>query len=212
MLEKGDTITNFIPYEETTKQLSLGDIELAKIPNTNYRDYFVTDRSTGKWYVHKAIGKTIIDGTKGNWSKPSTNRFNLDDLPNDYKKQNGQVLCISNLYIAYAQCLTNGDFNNLVANVNYGIDLSSSTNATTFTLRIKDTNFDVASDYKTWLGTHNLILYYVLATATDTEITDTTLINQLENLYNSHSFTGTTIIEIDGQLPLIIKVRALKGE
>ena len=43
------------------------------------------------------------------------------------------------------------------------------------------------------------------------EIT-TTLKDQIKALYYSHSFTGTTIIEINGQLPLIIKVRALKGE
>ena len=43
------------------------------------------------------------------------------------------------------------------------------------------------------------------------EITGT-LKDQIKALYNSQSFTGTTIIEINGNLPLVIKCRALKGE
>ena len=68
------------------------------------------------------------------------------------------------------------------------------------------------NDFRTWLGTHNLDLHYVLATPTDTEITDITLINQLEEIYNIMSINGTTKLVIDGDLPLIMKVRALKGE
>ena len=37
-------------------------------------------------------------------------------------------------------------------------------------------------DFQTWLTTHEMLLYYVLATPTNTEITDTTLIEQLEAL------------------------------
>lgn len=67
------------------------------------------------------------------------------------------------------------------------------------------------SQLQTWLTTHLMEVYYTLLNATDTKITDTTMISQLEEIYNLMSYTGTTIIEIDGQLPLIIKVRALKG-
>ena len=37
-------------------------------------------------------------------------------------------------------------------------------------------------------------------------------IKQLEDIYNMQSVNGTTIVEINGNLPMIIKCRALKGE
>ena len=51
-----------------------------------------------------------------------------------------------------------------------------------------------------------------LATPIETPITDETLISQLNAWYNAHSNNGTTIITSNGNLPMIIKVRALKGE
>ena len=81
------------------------------------------------------------------------------------------------------------------------------------TLWIRDTsNFSSLSNFTTWLATHNLEIYYALATPTDTEITDETLINQLNAWYNAHSLNGTTIVTSNGNLPMIIKVRGLKGE
>ena len=80
-----------------------------------------------------------------------------------------------------------------------------------FYVRIKSSTAGSVAEFKTWLSTHNTEVRYVLATSTNTEITDTTLINQLEAWYNAQSIKGTTIIESNGDLPLIIKVRALKG-
>ena len=61
---------------------------------------------------------------------------------------------------------------------------------------IKCSMFTSVSDFKTWLETHNLIVNYVLATPTDTEITDTTLISQLEDIQKLQQITGTNIVEI----------------
>lgn len=70
----------------------------------------------------------------------------------------------------------------------------------------------ITTDYISTTGqlTTGAKVYYGIST-TKEEITGT-LKDQIKALYNSHSFNGTTIIEIDGNLPLIIKVRALKGE
>ena len=38
---------------------------------------------------------------------------------------------------------------------------------------------DSTTAWKTWLDSHNTILYYPLATPTDTKITDATLVGQL---------------------------------
>ena len=53
---------------------------------------------------------------------------------------------------------------------------------------------------------------YKLATPTTTPITDTTLISQLNALYNAKSYDGQTNISVSGNLPMILEVGALKGE
>ena len=57
-----------------------------------------------------------------------------------------------------------------------------------------------------------LEVVYPLATPIETPITDETLISQLNAWYNAHSNNGTTIITSNGNLPMIMKVRGLKGE
>lgn len=71
----------------------------------------------------------------------------------------------------------------------------------------------ITTDYMSTTGqlTTGATVYYG-KTATDIEITDTTLINQLEAISNANSYNGTTYITSSGSLPMIIKARALKGE
>lgn len=60
-----------------------------------------------------------------------------------------------------------------------------------------------------------MYIVYPLATPSKTEIINTTLINQLEEIYKLMSYDGTTIIETEceeGNLPIIISASALKGE
>ena len=63
-----------------------------------------------------------------------------------------------------------------------------------FTVRI---NKAIATDlaaFKSWLSTHNIILYYELKTAIEEQITDTTLISQLEEISKTLSYQGQTNI------------------
>ena len=163
-----------------------------------------------KWYIEKNIGKYAINGASGTFSKPSTNRFNIDGALTDYLKNNNAITCMSDKYVSYEQKPTNSDFSTLVANVNYGIELSSSTTA--FTIRIKDTNYDDIDQYKTWLASNNVELLYVLTAPTYTEITNTTLIEELNELEKMMSYNGQTNISVSGNLPMILDVSALKGE
>jgi hypothetical protein len=117
---------------------------------------------------------------------------------------------MSDKYVSYEQKATNGEFNSLVANVNYGIELSAS--ETAFTIRIKDTNYDDINQFKTWLASNNVELLYVLATPTYTEITNENLVNELNELEKMMSYNGQTNISVNGNLPMILDVTALKGE
>lgn len=163
-----------------------------------------------KWYIEKNIRKYAINGASGSYSKPSTNRFNIDGALTDYLKEVNVVTCLADKYVCYAQKGSNNDFNTLVANENFGLDLSSSTSGNT--IRIKDTNYDDINQFKTWLASNNVELLYVLATPTYEEITNETLLNELNELEKMMSYNGQTNISISGNLPMILDVTALKGE
>lgn len=171
--EQTITISDGTNTQEYT--IDLGSIELAKIGTYQDRIY----KNAGKWYVEKQVGKVVLDGTNGTYSKPSTNRFNID-IALDYTQHAGDMFYMSDTYEAYAQATNNSAFNTLVANTSFGFGLSSATS----TIRIKDTNYNVLNDYKTWLGSHPVSIYYALATPTTTEITGNTLLSQLNFIAN----------------------------
>lgn len=191
------TDTTYEPYiTPITKQLSLGDIELAKI--SDYQDYIY--KSSGKWYKHSEVGKeTFTGGDSENWTVSQSGTDNwFYSLQKAIGGDTAKTNQLKSNYYPYSSITstTTGE----------GIWYSTSY------IRVRYGTEDTSSNYKTWLSTHNVLLYYILATATDTEITNTTLINQLEDIYNMQSVNGTTIIEINGNLPMIMKVRALKND
>ena len=77
---------------------------------------------------------------------------------------------------------------------------------------IYDKDYTQSSDLQSYFANNETYFCYIRNTLILKEITDTTLINQVKALYNAQSIKGTTIIESNGDLPLIIKCRALKGE
>ena len=102
-LESGSTGTNYIPYEEQTYtipcQKPMKSIENESIGEV--RDYFV--KIDGIWYERHLIGNILINGTQGTISKPSTNRFNIDNAVTDYLKAYNKTNYMSNQYICYSQ-------------------------------------------------------------------------------------------------------------
>ena len=191
--------------------ISVSEIETAKpmielgTTATDFEPYGFKD----KWYIHKEIGKVVLNGSEDGWSYPSANRFNLDNYIT-YQKEAGTKYYYSNNYTAYNQTGSNGDFNTLVASVDYGFNLSS-TGQSSYTIRFKDTRYTSANDFKTWLSTHNTSVYYVLATFTDTEITNSALLTQLEAVKAEKSKQGQTNIMITSDdLPAILNASALK--
>ena len=123
----------------------------------------------GKWYIEKNIGKVVLDGSETGWalynaigSQPR--RFGLYQS----KWYKDSISILSNYFI--------GD---LVASQ---VDLSIWTQINYLGITDKNSYWASANDLKTWLGTHNTIVYYVLATPTYTEITNEELISQLNSI------------------------------
>ena len=204
-LEQGSTATDYVPYQQQTYPISLGSMELAEITE-NYQDYIYG--SPNNWYKKNFIGKVVLDGTEAwtnmGWSTSLGYAFrtpindmkqtsSASDLPN----------CISNYYQNYT-------YNNLQSTtIDYGI--ANRTNYAQIVFRNDD--YTSATDFKDWLTTHNTTVYYILATPTEEQITDTTLITQLNNLYNATSQDGTTYITCssasDSNEAIIINATAL---
>lgn len=192
-----DSDLTYEPYQEPkTYQLSLGEYEFAKIGN--YVDTIEYDVDNDKVYKNENIIKRILDGTESISSEQiyvNLGRFNIINYTDMKYGSQASPNVISNCYIS-----------------NFGTDDNSIfISGNQKWICIMDKRFiNNLNGFKQWLSTNKPIIYYVLATPIRTEITGT-LATQIKALYYSHSFTGTTIIEIDGQLPLVLKVRALKG-
>lgn len=190
------------PYEKGVTQsfpISLGNLEMASIPNTDYKDVFVKEGDT--WYKRGIIGYNIMNGTEAGWNYNTpvagVNRF--------YKGING----------IYQYTDTNRHIDKIRANYFY----PSTNNAIGATFQYMtqvffhmDANtYTDINDWKTWLGTHNLKLYFVKAEAEDVEITNTTLIDQLEAIKNAISYNGqTNISQTNNDMPFILDLSALK--
>ena len=181
-LEKGSKANSYSPYGTTP-------IELNKIGN--YQDYIY---KTDKWYLHKEIEKKILVGTE-NWVyQQNITRFYMNLTPKPIN--NGDLFCSH-----YIKGQT--------ASVNNTCSVASGTGYSQ--LLVRDERFTTKETFNTWLSSNNVSLYYVLATPTNTEITDSTLISQLEAIKNMTSYDGTTnISQENNDEPFIISAKAMK--
>ena len=66
------------------------------------------------------------------------------------------------------------------------------TNALGLVVRVEGISVTTKEEINTWLSNNNIDVWYALATPTYTEITDTTLIAQLENILKMHTNKNVT--------------------
>ena len=166
-------------------------LEYGSTPTT-YEPY-----GTG-WYKYGAIGKVVLDGSE-NWGADEQGGYNnYKIILNDALGGDTIITCLSN----YFKGVTGNQ--SWSGNIDNAIGIGSSK-----TLRFRRTTFATTNDFKTWLTTHNTTVYYVLNTPTVTEITDTTLINQLEAIKLSYN-EQTNISQTNTDKPFILDVTALK--
>lgn len=205
-LEEGSTATTYEPYQSTTYPINLGSMELCKIGD--YQDSIVKDNS--KWYLNKQIGKVVLDGSE-NWNgltkldNETTSWFQmsaLDDARSVLATNNNTLFSsYFNIYNCYGASNTNPGLcyhRDKRIQVRFPKDLLSDTSI--LSKRIES--------FKTWLSNHNVDVLYQLATPTYTEITDSTLINQLEAIKLSYN-EQTNISQTNTDKPFILDVTAL---
>ncbi len=186
-LEKGSSASPYHPY-------GTDPIELCKIGN--YQDYFY--RSGSKWYLHKEIEKVILDGSESNFSTVSSSgsyyRISLLNV-NNIKNFGSQRT--TNIFINNFSKSTVDNYNSVFQ---YEDDIY-------FYL---PEGMSTKQAFVDLLSSTNSVLYYVLNNTTDTEITNTTLISQLEAIYNAPLYEQTNITQTNNDLPMVLDITACK--
>ena len=132
-------------------------IELCKIGN--YQDYFYKD--SGKWYLHKEIGKVVLNGSEDNWQENAGTRGAFQvTLSNVYYPNNSAKLSISGYFNSSNGAMVFQDDNTISTFSNNRIYIHYSNYQNNL------------AGFKTWLSTHNVVVYYVLATPVNTALED----------------------------------------
>ena len=171
----------------TLYQLELGN------QKTEYEPY-----GKDEWYIKKAIGKVVLNGSENwqNWSTTDTNysHYQLDNAFVYNNTSGANIRGVCNFY----PVKVNGN----PAEISLGLRQVGDSVYRIYLTTLS--TLSTLSNFKTWLSTHNTILYYVLSTPTYTKITNTDLIEQLNTLQNTYLFKGQTNITVNGELPAII--------
>ena len=174
------------------KKAGTDPIELCKIGN--YQDYFY--KSGSKWYLHKEMTfetRTLED----NWETDTIPQSN----PRKYVRNNNHTYIVpaNNDTIVTAVC-------------NYPLVSATNTSAGTASGVAIHPNgsFYISADVYNNLNSSPIKMYIPLITPVDTEITDTTLISQLEAIYNAPLYEQTNITQENNDLPMVLDITACK--
>ena len=194
-------IANEDSSESQNYTINLGDMELCKIGD--YQDYIYKEGK--KWYKYGVIDKIVLDGTQNiTLTTSGTRRFNatytalgISNVKEGISAEDTTLNYRMNDHFIYSAGQTTWGryylYNNWLVLMDSGSAIAS------------------ANDLKTWLGNNNTSIYYVLATPETTEITDATLISQLNALAGAESYSGqTNISQTNDDKPFILTTKALK--
>ena len=150
---------------------------------------------TGKWYIKKNIGKVVLDGSETGWSYYNVTQGSLFRLTFTGYVKNETNYCNYFLGVKNSSLRANNTIY-LREDANNAID-------------IIDNDYTSADDFKTWLSTHNTIVYYVLSTPTYT-LLNNTLQTALDNAEKLLSYKGqTNVFQVNTDLPFVITGNAL---
>lgn len=205
-----NSITNksWVAHQEQVVNLTLPEgMELCKIGD--YQDYIY--KENGNWYKYEAIGKVVLDGSESWINKNITDNnllFSTEKIDTLIKKT------INNAFSNYFKNITalwDNDkigfaISNLAASLRFRIPATL--------LSDISTKAKAQESFQSWLSAHNTLVYYILVTPVITQITDTTLLEQLEALETLYSYDNITHINSDGNLAPIVfaKINTIENE
>lgn len=207
------TISNSDNTQSQNFSINLGGLEYAKIDD--YEDEIYTEN--GNWYLKENVGKVVLDGTEtytSMWFYPDAPRFGVaTDLPNALTTTSASqfIQMYSNRFLSQKQ-------EDLWSAGLYSNGICMRANNAQLIIKNNDistpaTSTEMINDFKNWISTHNIKVYYPMTSPIFTQITDTTLIGQLENIRNNaKTYDNETIIkQINDGLPFYISYKLDKN-
>ena len=186
-------------YIRFTYDKNLTDIKVYKKKYELYENGYFS-RENGKWYLNNTIGKkTFVGSGTESWVEfTSAGLVRFQITISDMYEYSDNNRHITDIISNYFRPSVNNEYNIFF---HYKKQL----------MFYADMNLN---EFVAWLNLNNLNVCYPLATPSKVEITNQTLINQLNDIYKLMSYDGTTIIETEceeGNMPIIIEAKALKG-
>lgn len=172
-VERGELCTTYAQY--------FTPIELCKIGD--YQDYIWNDNGT--WKIHKNVGKITFTGSADeSWAINNTGTVNYfyryREIADYAGTQDTNILALNNM--ASKAVISS-------SNTNQGFMILN-TSSSYQDLRMRYGTEMTIANWKTYLGTHNMIVYYASDTPTDTTITSTALVAQLDALRDAYLYVG----------------------
>ena len=192
-LEVGETATAYEPYYNI-EYCKIGDYADQFFKNTIDSEFYDSTLLENEWYLKKNIGKVVWNGTE-NWVL-AWNNLEKQLMRLYYRAIINAATSANRSYSDYlprAESYANIE-NGATAKMCFLLESSNYNNVV-----IPTTNFTDVNAWKDWLSTHNIKVYYPLATPTYIQLSQAdypVLREQLDNLYNNaKSYSGATIIE-----------------
>ena len=177
-LEKGSQPTLYSPYKTPIYLGKIGTYQNYIFRNTPTNPLYDSNLEEGQWYIHKEIGRVVLNGSDTTFSGISGtrntgySRFYVS-VSNPLRQPSnvvGKVMC--NRLVAGT--LDDTYLGNEV--------ITSWDGGDRLYLYINDIATYNLNNANTWLQTHNMVICYALATPTNTLIEDEELINQLNSI------------------------------
>ena len=176
------TISNENNTESKTLPVSLGNIELCKIGD--YQDYLY--KNNGKWYVHKNTIKIDLSTITSYIHTPGWRNLTAFVADNVFNHGYSGYTTVASLFCNRLIADTPARITGSVINA---IGLGRNTS-----IYISVEGITTSNALITYFSQNPTYLYAPLATPTSTEITDATLISQLEEISKTLSYQGQTNI------------------
>ena len=156
-------------YQENTLNIDLQDNELCSLPN-NVKDELVIENGRAK--IIKRIGKVVLNGDGA---------FYQDrELTNSFRYYTANLINgVNNI------SLSNYFVNSTIGNIN-SVDNQALTvvNSKQLAMRVNKSIATTVAEFKTWLTTHNVIVYYQLATPIEIDLGEVETLSTFKGVNN----------------------------
>ena len=165
-LEKGSQATSYAAY--------FTPIELCKIGT--YQDYIYKDGTD--WKIHKTVDFLQLTGSESNYTTRSNTSSTHSKFRIASQVLSGSIASVTS--IACSHFIANAGANDAAYSSNAICGSTTAGYQTQLWFSVENSIATTAAGFQTWVTNNKPYLYYALATATDTTITNSALIAQLE--------------------------------